>query len=277
MEPGPAPDYLLPNDPHELRRLERQGAMLRAPSSLILRQAGVGAGMRVLDLGTGIGELAFLAAELVGPDGEVVGVDQSATALELAGERAAARGLRNVSFEQGDVRGWEAPCTFDAVVGRLVLLYVPDPAAVIRRHAATLRPGGIYVAMEYDMVPTRSVPPTPTAMVAVGWLRRAFETGGVDVALGARLGTVLTAAGLESPTVLGLQPYLPPESPLGPQNLAGIVRSLLPLMERAGIATRAEVDPDTLEERLAAELRAYDAVLAPPTLVGAWARHGYTH
>ena len=163
------------------------------------------------------------------------------------------------------------------MIGRLVLIYVSAPAEVVRRYVQALRPGGVYVAMEYEMQVTRTVPPTPIAMKAVGWLRRAFEAGGVDTALGARLGAVLSEAGLDSPKVMGVQAFLPPSSPLGPQNLAGIVRSLLPVMERAGIATRDEVDIETLEARLAAELAEHGAVVAPPTLVGAWARHRLTH
>ncbi len=277
MEAARPAEYLLRNDPQELKRLERQGALLREPSALILRQAGIGAGMRVLDLGTGIGELAFLAAELVGPEGEVVGVDQSEGALQVAEQRAAARGLRNVSFEQGDVASWNPPCEFDAVIGRLVLIYVNDPPAVVRRHALALRPGGVYVAIEYEMQVTRTVPPTPLAMRCVDRMLKAFAAGRVDAALGARLGLVLSEAGLAIPTVLGIQAFLAPSDPLGAGNLAAIVQSLLPVMERAGIATREDVEIDTLERRLSAELAEHGAVVAPPTLVGAWARHGLTH
>ncbi len=277
MEGARPAESLLRNDPQELKRLARQGALLREPSSVILRQAGIGAGMRVLDLGTGIGELAFLAAELVGPEGEVVGVDQSEGALQVAEQRAAASGLRNVSFEQGDVASWDPPCEFDAVIGRLVLIYVKDPPAVVRRHALALRPGGVYVAIEYEMQVTRTVPPTPLAMRCVDRMLKAFAAGRVDTALGARLGLVLSEAGLASPTVFGVQAFLAPSDPLGSGNLAAIVQSLLPVIERAGLATREEVDIETLERRLAAELAEHGAGVAPPTLVGAWGRHGLTN
>jgi hypothetical protein len=111
----------------------------------------------------------------------------------------------------------------------------------------------------------------------MGWVLAAFEAGRVDTALGARLGRLLAAAGIEAPVVLGVQAFLEPSSPLGPQILAGLVRSLLPVMERAGIATRQEADLDTLEARLAAELVEHGAVVAPPTLVGGWAKFGVVH
>src|SRR5262249_23818606 len=89
-------------------------------------------GMRVLDVGSGAGDVAFLAAELVGNSGEVVGVDRSEAALTAARARAAARGLRNVSFREGDPTRMTFERAFDAVIGRYVLQYQRDPAAMLR-------------------------------------------------------------------------------------------------------------------------------------------------
>jgi hypothetical protein len=73
----------------------------------------------------------------------------------------------------------------------------------------------------------------------------------------------------------GVQTYLPPDDPTGPGGVAGIVRSLAPRIIDAGIATEADLDVDTLQQRAAQDLRDADAVLLPPALVGAWgARSG---
>ncbi len=69
----------------------------------ILQAAGVRPHMRVLDLGSGAGDVAFVAAELAGSAGDVVGIDQSPDAVAKAVARAAARGLPNVRFVAGDV------------------------------------------------------------------------------------------------------------------------------------------------------------------------------
>jgi predicted ATPase len=74
------------------------------------------------------GDLALPAAELVGPTGHVFGVDQNPGVLETATARAEASGLTNISFHAGDLNKNIPGNDFDAVVGRLVLLYVPDPA-----------------------------------------------------------------------------------------------------------------------------------------------------
>jgi ubiquinone/menaquinone biosynthesis C-methylase UbiE len=91
------------NDPAELERLNIQGEVLAPATRFILDLAGVRAGMRVLDLGSGTGDVAFAAADLVGPSGEVVGLDQSAEATATARARAAERGVANVTFIEGDI------------------------------------------------------------------------------------------------------------------------------------------------------------------------------
>jgi predicted RNA methylase len=68
------------------------------------RAPGLEPGMRVLEVGSGAGDVALLAAELVGPEGEVVGVEVDGAALKVARGRAQSLGLRNVSFVQGDAR-----------------------------------------------------------------------------------------------------------------------------------------------------------------------------
>jgi SAM-dependent methyltransferase len=82
--------------------LSRQAAFLGGTTERLFRAAGLEPGMRVLDVGSGAGDVALLAAEFVGPEGEVVGVDVDGAALKVARGRAHALGLRNVSFVEGD-------------------------------------------------------------------------------------------------------------------------------------------------------------------------------
>ncbi len=264
-------DYLLGHDDPELRRLERQAGVLDRATRAILTAAGLEPGMRVLDLGTGAGDVAMLAAEIVGPSGSVVGVDLVETALAHAARRVGARGLGNVTLVRGDVADVSLG-GFDAVVGRLVLLYAPDAAGVLRHHAARLAPGGIVVAMEYDMAVPGTTPAIPLGTRALDWVRAAFAGASLDASLGARLPRVFAAAGLAVPEVLAIQPYLPPGQ--GGWYAAETVRTLLPHLERLGIATAEEVGIDTLADRLDAECLQADAWMKPPTLVGAWTRVG---
>ena len=97
------PAYLLGDDTGELQRLEEQARMLAPATRAILEMAGIRPGMRVVDLGTGAGDVALELAAMVGPSGSVIGIDQSAEALACARRRTAARGFGNVSFVQDEL------------------------------------------------------------------------------------------------------------------------------------------------------------------------------
>lgn len=266
-----AHDYLLGHDAAEVRRLEDQARVLGPATRTILTLAGIEPGMRVLDLGCGPGDVAFEVAGMVGDGGSVVGIDRSPDAIARARRRAAEAGV-DATFVAGDLVTAEVDGPFDAVVGRLVLLYVPDPAVVLKRYAALVRRGGVVVAMEYEMTAAGSLPRLETMDRVVSWIVESFASSGLDPMLGARLRGVLTAAGLDAPSVVGLQGYLEPDDPVGPHMASGIIRTLLPVLVRTGIATEAEVGIDRLAERIADELMSNGAMFKPPTLVGAWAR-----
>ena len=263
------PEYVLGHDRAEIARLEQQAAVLAPHSRVILQRAGLGPGMRVLDVGTGVGDVAFLAADLVGAEGSVVGLDRSDVALARARERAGERGLTNVDFRSGELQGWRSDEVFDVVIGRLILLYVDDPVVTVRAVADLVRPDGVVAFMEYDMAAVRSVPPLPLVEQVRGWVLDGFTRSGHDPELGVRLAAILAEAGLSDVGSVGLQTFLPPGSPIGPAMAAGVIRSLLPALETHGIATAAEVDIDTLEARVRDALSGR-TVFAPPALIGAW-------
>ena len=263
-------DYQLGSDAAELERLNLQGRLLAPATRMILRCAGLGLGMRVLDLGCGAGDLAFVAAELVGSRGEIVGVDQSVDSVSRATARASERGLSNARFVVGDIHDPAPDGPFDAIICRLVLMYVPDPAAVLRTQAASLRPGGVAAPIEFDLYSARSLPATPLVAQAHSWLLDAFTAAHIDPALGPGLWAVLEQAGLQPRGMIGVQPHFGPDDPDGAALLAGIVTTALPLIERTGIATAAQVDTHTLRQRISDELALASAVFAHPTLISAW-------
>jgi SAM-dependent methyltransferase len=267
---GEETGYQLGSGAAELERLDLQGRVLAPATRAILQTAGVRRDMRVLDLGSGAGDVAFAAAELAGPAGEVVGIDQSPDAVAKATARAWQRGLSNVRFVAGDIHDRAPDGPFDAIIGRLVLMYVPDPAAVLRTQAGVLRSGGVVAPIEFDLHSARSLPATPLVGQALSWLREAFTRAGVDPALGPGLWAVLQAAGLQPSGMIGVQPHFGPEDPDGAAILAGIVRTVLPVIERTGVATAAQVGADTLQQRLSDELAASAAVFAHPMLISAW-------
>src|SRR4051794_19995231 len=101
---GSSDEYILGRSDAETRRLIAQHQIYGPLTRRVFEAAGIGAGMRVLDVGSGAGDVALLLADLVGPRGQVVGVDTNAAILDTARLRAEASGWRNVSFHAGDVR-----------------------------------------------------------------------------------------------------------------------------------------------------------------------------
>ena len=197
-------EYELGHTDRELKRLGTQAQLVDPMTRQFFRNAGLAAGMRVLDIGSGAGDVAFLAAELVGAAGEVVGTDRSETALTSARRRAMERSLSNVSFRDGDPTMLTFDRPFDAVVGRYVLMFSPDPAAMLRGIARHLRPGGTVVFHEADWRGARSFPPAPTYDLCCDWIVKTFRKVGTSTQMGLSLHSAFLSAGLNAPT-MGLQ------------------------------------------------------------------------
>lgn len=270
--PTTSETYILGHSEQALQRLMRQSDFWAEHSRAFFERAGLRPGMRVLDLGSGAGDIALLAASLVGPNGSVLSVDRAPEAVERATARAAQLNVANVQFVQGDVNTFEPDGAFDAVIGRLILMYLPDAAAVLRRLAAALTPGGIVAFQEYDMHAAASEPPLAVLDRGLQWIIGAFAGAGLPTRMGLRLHALFLAAGLPAPQiVLASRIEAGPDSP-SPAFFAESVRNLAPLIERMGLATRDEIGIDTLEERVRAEMLRHNGVIVPPSLIGARTR-----
>src|ERR1700728_925907 len=101
--------YLFGHSPAEIRRLIIQSEILRPITERLLRSAGIGTGMRVLDLGCGAGDVSILAAELVGPSGSVVGVDRNSDVIAEARQRTRTAKLEHVIFKDVELEAFSDP------------------------------------------------------------------------------------------------------------------------------------------------------------------------
>jgi SAM-dependent methyltransferase len=256
----------------EVARLEIQGRALAPATRMIFAEAGIRPGMRVLDLGCGAGDATFVAADLVGPDGSVVGVDHSPDALARARLRAGQRGLTQVQFLEGDINDPVPGGPFDAIVERVVLLWVPDPAAVLRRQVTVLRPGGLVVPIEADLS-IRWLPETPYTTQVSSWMLEAAARAGVS-GPGPRLWAIVQEAGLRPLGMIGIQAHFGPDDPVGLAWFTEAMRGFAPVIVGTGVATADEIGMETFERRIADEQRSYQAVCAVPMLYSAWATTG---
>lgn len=268
----PEVNYVLGHAEPELQRLIRQSVFYAELTEDWLRRAGLTTGMRVLDVGSGAGDISLLAGHLVGPTGRVVGVDRAPQALALARQRAGFARMDHVSFIEGDLTRLELPDSYDALVGRFVLMYMPDPADALRRMARHVRAGGVVAFQEMDMDTARPTPRMALHEQCGEWIKTTFQRGNVEIQMGPKLYATLLEAGLPGASItLGARVGAAHDGATQ-DYIADVVASLLPMIERAGVATAAEVGVGTLAGRLREEARACDGVMISPSLIGAWTR-----
>jgi len=267
------PAYVLGHSAFELDRLARQERLIGASTHEYFRGAGIAPGMRVLDVGSGTGLVAFHAAELVGPSGEVIGTDLAPAAVAAANQAAAARAFPQVSFCQGNPAEMIFDRPFDAIVGRYVLLFQTDAGDMLRRLAKQLRPGGIIVFHEPDWSFVRSEPAVPTYDRCCQWIVEAFDRAGTSTNMSAKLRHAFVSAGLPAPT-MRMQAVIGDATSAAEwlRAVAELAIVLAPTMEQQGVATAAEIGSDTLADRLVREVAAAGAIVIGRAEIGAWVR-----
>ncbi len=263
--------YALGHADVEVQRLLLQGRLYNDYTEHALRRAGLRPGMRVLDVGCGPGDVSMLAARIVGPAGSVLGVDAAPEMVELARNRAAENGMQNVRFTRSPIDTLTVDEPVDALIGRLILMHLPDPAATLRRLSAFVRPGGVVAFSENDITATRSIPDLPLFDQVTTGIVRAFEAMGLSPRFGTTLHSVFADAGLGTPRLtLG--------TPIGTAAdtdilayAAEVWRLVSPIAHQTGFAIDG-LDLDGFVPRFREEALAAGAVITMPPMITAWVR-----
>ncbi|HYJ33894.1 MAG TPA: class I SAM-dependent methyltransferase [Candidatus Binatia bacterium] len=276
MDVTKRPDnYALGRTERETRRLILQHQIYGPVTRRFFEAAGIGAGMKVLDVGSGAGDVALLLADLVGPRGRVVGVDMNPEILETARARADAAGWRNVSFVAGDALQLDLDRDFDVVAGRWVLMHVPDPVALLRHLVTRLRSGGIAAFHENDFTyPPTVLPPTELSAQIQRWSIHPCEAPGAEMRMGTKLLRTYVAAGLPEPQFLVEAPAGGGADWPGYEYVADTLRSLMPMLQQRAGVDPDEVQVDTLASRLREDVARVQGIHILPIMFGAWSRRG---
>jgi SAM-dependent methyltransferase len=232
----------------------------------LLLGAGLRPGMRVADLGCGVGLVTALLAELVGPEGHVVGVDSSAAQLSQA--RAQLNGGTNASLVEASATDTGLPPgSFDLVYCRFLLLHLPQPERALREMRALLKPNGILVCEDGDLTSAGSEPPSALGAFA-DLFGRLGPTRGLDYALGRRVFHLVLAARFPAPEVTFNQPVVARGEHKRLLELS--VAEAGPAFVDAGLVTAQELARTLAEMR---RLAADEGVLAVmPRMAQVWAR-----
>jgi SAM-dependent methyltransferase len=223
--------------------------------------------MRVADLGCGVGMVTALLAELVGPEGQVVGIDASGAQLAQARERLTLRGTNSSFMEASATDTGLPPGSFDLVYCRFLLIHLPDPERALREMWSLLKPNGILVCEDGDLTSSGSEPPSALNAFAELW-GRLGPAKGVDYTLGRRLFQLVRAAGFPAPEITFNQPAAARGE--NKRLLELSVAEAGPAFIDAGLITAEELEHTVAEMR---RLAADETVLAVmPRMAQVWAR-----
>ena len=263
------PDYVLGYDDVEHDRLIRQATLIAPITERFFREAGIGRSQRVLDLGSGMGDVSMAAARVVGASGEVVGVERDARSIARARSRVAAEGFRNVRFTQADVNDLPGDEPFDAAVGRFILMFLPDPLSVLRSVSRLLVPGGVLAFQEVSWVPFLALGARlPLWSRVLGAIHETLLRSGANPEMGFDLHRLFRDVGLAAP-------HMHLEVPLGSDArfiaiVADVLRSTRSVADQHDVPFGELGDFETLPERIHAEVAAANTVVSFVPIVSAW-------
>jgi SAM-dependent methyltransferase len=256
--------YVLDSSDEDLQRLLKVAELTAEPTREAFRKIGMKPGWRVIDCGCGpLGALAVMA-EMVGPEGQVVGIDFSEAAVQRARSIVSALGLDNVEVRVGDIHDVDGQAlggAFDLAYTRLFLMHQREPARTLERIGALLRPGGWIVAHEaLRSPPPRSSPPLDALTSYWELLHDVVRRLGVREGSVDELARRARDSGFEVVETTGFFQVVPPA--LGFDLHASTLAAGKSRAIESGVASEEEVD--ALERALrAAKDGGYDWVTAP--------------
>lgn len=266
-------NYVMGHTDRERRRLALQASLLNPLTDGFLRRAGISAGMRVLEVGCGVGEVSLIAARLVGPHGQVHCLDIDEVALETARGRVRSAGHDHVTFEKCEIDNFRPDQPYDAVMGRHVLIHMKDAPGVLRNVVAMVGTGGVIAFQEFDLsFCPRGYPDLPLAHAVEDAIVQFFLRATPRPNIGSQLFHLMQQAGLPPPACRAENIIDGgPHSPIY-EWIAETLRSLLPGLQKLGMTAAAELCSEDLAQRLRDEALAANGVLIAPSMIGAFAR-----
>lgn len=209
----------------------------------------------------------MIVARIVGSAGRVIGAERDPRAVARATARAAELGLGHVRFTQADIVDLPAEGPFDAVVGRYILMFLRDPAAVLKSVSRLVRPGGIIAFQEpcWESF-LQACEGLPLWRAGAALMVETFRRTGTNTRMGVDLAATFLAAGLPEPavhtdTLVGAERWMP-----------DVIQTLVPQMRALNLSLGPLGDLNTLYERLIQEAESKNVPAPLPAILGAWAR-----
>jgi SAM-dependent methyltransferase len=192
MEEHSTGGYTLPHSlSGEQQRLSLMSALLDPMERAHIRRLGVGSGWRCLELGCGNGSIAQTLAELVAPNGHVIASDIDVSYIKAL--KIPRLEVRRIDILQDEVEEE----SYDFVVARALLHHLASSRRALERMAGALKPGGVLLSIEPDMLPSTVAEPESMRVFWQGWLQWSREAG-IDYFIGRKIPAWLDSLGLQN-------------------------------------------------------------------------------
>ncbi len=188
-------EYTIHGGDEGKRRLDILARTVAPGTEQLLKTVGMQPGMDCLDLGCGGGNVTFFIAGLVGPHGQVTGMDMDARKIELATAAAALNGVKNIRFEVQNAYALPATATYDCVYTRFLLSHLSDPETILQNIRRILRPNGLLLVEDTDFSGHFCYPASNAFNRYVALYQQLLQKRGADANLGPKLPGLLKKAG----------------------------------------------------------------------------------
>jgi SAM-dependent methyltransferase len=184
-------DYILPHQlTGEQQRLALMSELLDPMERDHIVRLGLRSGWRCLEVGCGNGSIAHWLASRVSPGGRVVASDLDTTYIESLSQHCLE--VRRLDVLSGDIEAG----AYDFVVARALLHHIPSAQQALRRMISALKPGGVLLSIEPDMLPCTVAEPVPLREFWQGWLQWSVDVG-IDYSIGRKIASWLDSFGIE--------------------------------------------------------------------------------
>ena len=238
----------------------------------LLEEAGISSGMRVLDIGCGMGVVTRRVAQMVGEHGVVIGVDTDSSSLDLARSQTAEAGIPNIEYVQANLHTYQPDLdSFDAIVGRRVLMYLRTPEEVLQRLISGLRRNGVCAFQEQARnVSSDRIGHWPLHDQLFAWVWETVQREGANPKLGLILPGILRRLGLVVEQIAAAAGVVGFEQ--GHYPLHSIVESMIPRMLKQQVITAGQIDVQALAQHLQAERESNQSIYASDLTISVIAR-----
>ncbi len=265
-------DYVLGHSADEHERLRSQARVVEPATRRVFQSIGLQPGWRCLDLGCGPGETMRLMGELVGPAGEVTGLDRDAGAGREAIERLQATGTSRYRFIEANMECIEeiGEPPFDMTFARMALLFTRDPVAVLRKMYRWTKPGGYVAVQDLHVCTMNLYPKIPAGAELLQVIFETCERSGQDMEFAFKLPVYFVEAGIGAPDGTDMNLPMTSFEPFITMYQT-LCRSLLPKAIRLGVTTEARMERVFRDLKQAGASGTFHSALWP-LMIGVWKR-----